>query len=57
MADWRQKHLLSSVNFKHEGCFLSNQTVDAFAREDAKALRFFFGVATGVEGTEEVPRK
>lgn len=36
---------------------MSNQRVDAFVREDVKALRFFFGVAAGpgVEGTEDVP--
>ena len=56
MTNRIEKHLLSSVKFKHEGCFLSNQRVDDFVREDANALRFFFGVvATGVEGTEVVP--
>ena len=54
----KTKDLLSSVKFKHDGCFLSNQRVDDLVCEDAKALRFFFGVAAaGVEGTEDVPRK
>jgi len=47
-----KQHLLSSVKFMHEGCILSNQTVEVFVHNDAKALRFFLGVVVGVDGTK-----
>ena len=45
-----KKNLPSLVTLKHKDCFLSNQRVEDAAREDAKALTFFRGVAAGVEG-------